>query len=120
MSKPDIQDISGNYWILSMIYISMIFAAVAFVLLLIAIDAIDTSFNEFGEPDNRKLVAYFYRESIFPKYFGLISIIFSFIFYIAAEWPEIASFAIALFLTAGYYYWFPNIYEDAAVWRRLR
>jgi len=113
-------DISGNYWSLSMIYIGMIFAAAAFVLLLIAIDAIDTSFNEFGEPDNRKVVAYFYRESVFPKYFGLISVIFSFIFYIAAEWPEIASFAIALFLAAGYYYWFPNIYEDATGRRRLR
>jgi hypothetical protein len=46
------QPLGDEVWRLSMLYIGMFFAAAAFVLLLIAIDAIDTSFNEFSGTDN--------------------------------------------------------------------
>ncbi len=107
-------------WKISMLYIGMVLSSGAFVLLLVAIDAIDTSFNEFANDDNRRIVAYFYKQSVFPKYFGLICIIFSFVFYVAAAAPEIASFVIALFFVAGYYYWFPNIYKDTTIRRRIK
>jgi hypothetical protein len=100
------------YWSLVILYMSLCFAVAAFILLIIAVDQIDTTFNEFAI-DKLKIVRYFYIESLHPKYFGLMCIVCSFVLYISFISAEVAAFAIALFACLGYNHLFPNIYSDS-------
>lgn len=105
-------------WSVVTLYVAIALACAAFLLLLISVDALDTTFNEF-HTDCHKIVAYFYRQALYPKYFGLVSVIFAFIFYIASAFPEIAASATGLLLCAGYYHWFPDIYDEKPAKRRI-
>lgn len=110
---------SDSNWQIAMLYASIIFSCSSFILLVVAVDALDTTFNQFnGNTD--KIVSYYYRHAVYPKYFGLVSVILSFVFYIASSLPEIASAAVGLLISVGYYHWFPNIYEDISTSRHFR
>jgi len=83
-------------------------ASLSFVLLLISLDAIDTTFNTFT--DRAPLILdHFFRLASKLKYYGFVLSFLSLVLFVFTISPAVASIAMASFLCFGYSYWFPAI-----------
>lgn len=87
---------------------ALLAASLSFVLLLISVDALETTFNEFT---GRGFVVlkYFYRLAAGLKYYGFVLSVLSIILFLFVLSPPVSCIALAFFLIFGYSYWFPAI-----------
>lgn len=86
-------------------------AAVAVVFFIISADAVETTFNSFGESE-RRYVAYFYEISRRRKYFGFVLSVLAVILFVSRISPGVGCLAMLTLMVAGYAHWFPR-----AAWR---
>jgi hypothetical protein len=89
-------------------------AFTAFVCFIVSGDALDAMFNSFQKNDandkvtERWLIRHFYRETITPKYIGLVAMILSAILIIGFHSKLFAASLIAITIGIGYPHWFPD------------
>jgi hypothetical protein len=94
-------------WEATLLNFGMVFAVVAFILLIYAVDCIETMFNSFKEK-RLELIHYFYAISLRPKYYGMLCVIVALILFVGSFVPTIASFGIGVLLLIGYKFWCPD------------
>lgn len=82
----------------------------SFVCFIIAIDAMDIVFNRFGaEEDQRRIVTFYYLNTINPRYFGLMGMLFALVFFVAFHSVALGSVTLAIIMSVGYYHWYPPV-----------
>jgi len=85
------------------------FSSVALVCFILSVDALDCMFNEFKTDElENKFRRYFYKSTIHPKYFGLVSLLTSIIFLNASADLVLGSITIGIIISIGYRHWFPR------------
>ncbi|MEL7026703.1 MAG: hypothetical protein AAGO57_05665 [Pseudomonadota bacterium] len=92
-------------------YLVLTCAVFAVVLLIVSADAVETTFNDFGEDQNH-FVQYFYKVSRRRKYYGFVLAVLSVILFVSRISPTIGCLAVLMFLISGYDLWFPRAAED--------
>lgn len=85
------------------------FSSIALVCFILSVDALDCMFNEFKTNNiENKFRRYFYKSTIHPKYFGLVSLLTSVIFLNATAGVTLGSITIGMIISIGYRHWFPR------------
>jgi protein-S-isoprenylcysteine O-methyltransferase Ste14 len=86
---------------------------IAFILLIYAVDCIDTMFNIFKSEDaSLNMTHYFYEISRKEKYYGMLCIIISLLLFVGSILPSISAFGVGLLLSIGYRFWYPEYKDD--------
>lgn len=89
---------------------TVVVSVFSFVCFIIAIDAMDIVFNRFSsEEDQRRIVTYYYLNTINPRYFGLMGMLFALVFFVAFHALALGSVTLAIVMSVGYYHWYPCI-----------
>lgn len=102
------QDSEANTWIMTFLTATAIFSMTAFFLLLVAVDSLETIFNQFKDPaKNATLKNAYYISSTNPKYYGKISLLIALIMIVSSIVPALGAFGVAAIFMAGYDHWFP-------------
>jgi protein-S-isoprenylcysteine O-methyltransferase Ste14 len=99
--------VDHDQWAATLQSFGLGFAVVAFVLLIFAVDCMETMFNSFKEK-NLDMIHYFYAISLKPKYYGMLCVIVALILFVGSFMPTIASFGIGVLLLVGYKFWYPD------------
>ena len=85
----------------------------SFIMFVVSTDSLDSLFNRFqGIEDRHKLIDYFYRNSINPRYFGLVLLLLGATMIIAHRDPLLGATSIGLIFFFGYRVWFPTIVDE--------
>ncbi len=98
-----------DWWLDTTLILAGVFSITSFVVFVITSDVLDTLLNKFAATTEVNITQHFYHFTSNPKYMGLLSIIFAISFLIAYHNASLACYAIALFLSLGYSYWFPRL-----------
>lgn len=105
-----------NQWEIVVLLFALAFTMIAFISYIVSSDALDVMFNQFVDDTSKhKIIHYYYKNTINPRYAALISLITSFILLIAFYSPLGASIAIGLFFFIGYNHWFPNFDDKSSL-----
>lgn len=106
LSRGASLSVSGAALLVATLVVSM-FSFVSFV---ISIDAMDIVFNRFAaEEDQRRVVTYYYLNTINPRYFGLMGLLLAVVFFVAFHSMPLGSAMLGLLMGVGYYHWFPSL-----------
>lgn len=95
----------GESWEGTLSVLAVVLGALAFAFLVVAIDAIENTFNIF-EFHEDALIRHFHRVSLRPKYYGIMCLILTLAFFIAGLSPQVGAFILAATFSVGYNYWF--------------
>ena len=110
-----------NQWEIVVLLFALAFTMIAFISYLVSSDALDVMFNQFSDDASKhKIIHYYYKNTINPRYAALISLITSFVLLIAFYSPLGASIAIGLFFFIGYNHWFPNFENKSSFKSKLK
>lgn len=83
-------------------------AFTSLVCFLLATDTLDSVFNSFALPRlKQRVLRHFYQESLNPRYFGLVCLMFGAVCLIAIHQPLFGAAAAGLIIAIGYRHWFP-------------
>ena len=87
---------------------SLLTAVIAFVLLLLSTDAVETTFNLFNKHD-QEITSRFYYYAAKRKYYGFVFSFLAIILFVAVLSTVIGSIGLVLAIFIGYSYWFPDL-----------
>jgi hypothetical protein len=83
-------------------------AFTSLVCFLLATDTLDSVCNSFALPRlKQRVLRHFYQESLNPRYFGLVCLMFGAVCLIAIHEPLFGAAAAGLIIAIGYRHWFP-------------
>jgi uncharacterized membrane protein len=84
-------------------------AIAAFALFLVSADSLDVIFNKFqADGDDHRLKYHFYKQTITPRYLGMVMLMSGAILLVAFHAPALASTAMGVSIVVGYRHWFPS------------
>lgn len=95
----------GDSWAGTLSILAVAMGALAFALLVVAIDALEQTFNIF-EFHEDALIRRLHRTALRPKYYGIMGLILTLALFIAALSPQVGAFILAATFSVGYNYWF--------------
>lgn len=107
---------AGDAWETTLLKIAMVTSLGAFVLLIYAVDCMDTMFNKFMDKEG-DMIHYFYSISKRPKYYGMLLVLSALIFMLGSAYPAIAAFGMGVSMFVGYQLWYPEFRLPG--WREL-
>jgi hypothetical protein len=96
--------VEPDLWEKTLLNGGLIFAVAAFILLIFAVDCMDTMFNQFAEK-RLDLINYLYVISARKKYYGMLCVVTALVLFVGSVLPSVAAFGIGLFLFIGYKFW---------------
>jgi len=103
-------------WTAVLLWSGMASAMISCVGFLLAVDALDTTFNRFRTNYVRdRAIRYFYRYAIDPRYAGNASLLLSLVLLLAYHNVMLGSMAIGVIVAVGYDFWFPRLSNLASV-----
>lgn len=111
----------GDSWAGTLTILAVAMGALSFGLLVVAIDALEQTFNIF-EFHEDALIRRLHRLALRPKYYGIMSLILTLALFIAALSPQAGAFILAATFSVGYNYWFtrfsprPPVFSLAVRW----
>jgi len=96
-------------WKAGVLGLATLAAIAAFVLFLVSADSLDSIFNKFdAKADDDRLKHHFYKQTITPRYLGMVMLMSGAILLVAFHEPALASTGMGVLIAVGYRYWFPN------------
>lgn len=95
----------GDSWSGALSILAVAMGALSFALLVVAIDALEQTFNIF-EFHEDALIRRLHRLALRPKYWGIMCLILTLALFIAALSPQVGAFFLAATFSVGYNYWF--------------
>lgn len=99
---------------------SLICGLTAFYCFVVAVDVLDTVTNRFVDDAKTKVLKHLFDRSRNPKYYGLVLLMFSLAFYVAATLPAVGALALSVAMFTGYSHWFPRLSDRTKLEWALR